>query len=181
MKRKIRKTELTILVLAIAILIIINYNYLGNLLSNILENQIKTLGYFGVFISVFILELIPQPFISALVPFTTGLLFGLNLQNLILMMIVGYLTSNYLAYFIGKYYADSIAKFLISKKNYEKSLKWFEKYGKTAITILALTPLPYLPVLGGIFKMTPHEFTLYAVIPRLFHFLVYSYLILLII
>ena len=170
---------LTFLILVLLAIIIFNYSYLSGLLGGFFEDQIQIWGYFGVSISSFILELIPQPFLSALVPFTTGLLLKLDFQYLFFTMLISSIIANYIAYFFGKYYGDSIALFLVSKESYEKSLNWFGKYGKKSITFLALTPIPYFPVMGGIFKMTLREFTVYAIIPRIFHFIIFAHLILL--
>jgi membrane protein DedA with SNARE-associated domain len=178
MKEKLSlKIVITLLLLTGLTICLINYNYLSNLIESLLEKQIGNWGYYGIIISVFILEFIPQPFLSALIPFTTGLLFNLNTLGLIITMILTSIIANYAAYFLGRYYGDFTTRFFISKKNYEKSLIWFKKYGKKSITILALTPLPYFPIMGGIFKMNFKEFTLYAIIPRIFHFTIFSCLI----
>ena len=177
-KKSTRKYIFLFGILVLLIVLIYNYTYLEGLVGDFFEKQIKSWGYYGFVISVFVLELIPQPFLSALVPFTTGLIFDLNSTYLILLMVGTSILANYLAYFFGRHYADTIALYLVSRKNYEKSLIWFEKYGNKSITILALTPLPYFPVMGRIFKMTTYEFTIYAIIPRIFHFVIFSALIL---
>ncbi len=177
MGKRFRRFIFTLLLLVGLIICLLNYNFLSSFAENYLETQIENLGYLGVIFSVFVLELIPQPFLSALIPFTTGLLFNLNAYYLLFMVIVTSIVANYLAYFLGFRYGDSIANFFVSEKNYEKTTKWFDKYGKISITILALTPLPYFPIMGGIFKMTFKEFTTYAIVPRMFHFIIFSSLI----
>ena len=164
-------------ILAILALGFIYYTPIQNTLSDFLEDQIAILGYYGIFISVFLLELIPQPLISALLPFTTGLLLDLKFFNLLLILLIGSITANYLAYFIGIIYGEKMARYFISEKNYNKSVQWFDKYGMSFMTILALTPLPYFPIMGGIFHMTFKEFTMYAIIPRIFHLVIFSFLI----
>jgi len=174
----IRRGFVLIVLLIFFVYLILNYGKIETGVNRFLENQIGTWGYFGVFISVFILELVPQPFFSSLFPLITGLVFNLNVIYLILLVIFTSVIANYTAYFIGIYYGDSVALYLISKKNYERSIRWFDRHGMKIIAILALTPLPYFPVMGGIFKMTFREFTYYAIIPRVLNIIIFSFLIL---
>jgi len=45
------------------------------------------------------------------------------------------------------------------------------------MAVLALTPLPYFPILAGIFKMRFVDFIIYAIFPRVIHMIGYGYLI----
>jgi len=166
-----------IIILILLLLLIINYKAIDSYIGDFLKDIVATWGYVGIFIIIFIFETIPQPFISALFAFSAGLLFGLNFYLLLTLTIISAIIANYTAYALGLYYGESLVKIFITKKSYDKSVKWFNRYGKLSITFLALTPLPYFPVLGGIFKMTFKEFTLYAILPRLFHFVIFSFLI----
>jgi uncharacterized membrane protein YdjX (TVP38/TMEM64 family) len=157
--------------------IILNYSAIEKVANDFLKTQIGVWGYFAIFASVLILELVPQPFFSSLFPLITGLVFNLNVIYLVSLVVVTSVIANYMAYFIGRHYGDSMAYYLISKKNYELSIKWFERHGMKIIAILALTPLPYFPVMGGIFKMTFKEFTYYAIIPRILNIIIFSFLI----
>lgn len=154
-------------------LLIVNYTRLKQYFGTVLEEQIGAWGYFGVFIIVFILEMVPQPLISTLLPYTTGLIFGLKFKLLLPIMLIGAIPASYLSYFIGLRYGENIVGIFIDKKNYDNSVKWFKKNGRIFIATLALTPLPYFPVLGGIFQMKLSGFTRYAIIPRIIHILGY--------
>jgi undecaprenyl-diphosphatase len=175
--KRIRSIIITLLILIGLSICLINYSHLSDLAEGFLQEQIANWGYLGIGVAVFILELIPQPFLSSLIPFTIGCLYNLNSFYLITIIILYSIVANYTAYFFGVRYGDPIAKFFVSEKNYKKSIRWFDKYGKKSITILALTPLPYFPVMGGIFRMTFKEFTMYAIIPRMFHFAIFLSLI----
>lgn len=164
-------------ILVLLLILFANHSYLENLINNFFETQIYSWGYFAIFIFIFFLELIPQPLISGLIPFTIGISFGFQYKILLIITLVSAIFANYLAYYIGYFYSDSIALVLVSKENYEKSLDWFSRYGTKIITFLALTPFPYFPVLGGIFKMNFIKFTLFAIIPRIIHFIIFSYII----
>ncbi len=169
------KNKLLIWILAVIVFafLIFYYTALQNLLSNFLQKEISLWGYTGFFVIVFLLEILPQPFISGLVPFTIALLFGLHFWYLFIIMVVSALSANYIAYAIGRKYGDAIIGKYIHKNNYGKSILWFEKYGKMGITFVALSPLPYFPIIGGIFKMSVKEFTYYAIIPRFIHFAIF--------
>jgi membrane protein YqaA with SNARE-associated domain len=179
MNKRTRRTIGLIIIITLLFVSISNYTYLSNTAENFLKNQVSSFGYSAIGTSVFILELIPQPFLSSLIPFTIGVLFNLNYIYLILIVVSTSIIANYTAYFLGLKYGTSLAKFFITQNNYEKSIKWFDKYGKKSISFLALTPLPYFPIMGGVFKMTLKQFTIYAIIPRIFHFIIFLSLIIL--
>lgn len=169
-----KKTRTILIVLFILIGLtacLANYTYLTTLAEEVLQKQIGNSGYYGIAISVFLIELIPQPILSSWIPCSIGLLFNMNFFYIILISVASAIPANYIAYFIGTNYGKSMAHFFVSEANYEKSVKWFDKYGKKSISVLALLPLPYFPIMGGLFKMTFKEFTLYAIIPRIFHFI----------
>ena len=158
---------------------IANYKDIQGAIGENLAQQVESYGYPTVFITAFLVELLPQPFVSSLVPFTSGLVFGLDFTTLLILLLIGALSSNYLAYYLGIRYGKRVSIRLVGEENYENSLTLFKKYGKLGISMFALTPLPYFPILGGIFKMNLWEFTVYAIIPRIFHFLIASYIIIL--
>ncbi|MAG01762.1 hypothetical protein CMI42_00330 [Candidatus Pacearchaeota archaeon] len=176
---KARRYLSLLLIFIIILILLINYNAVESSILTFLEGQISTLGYVGIFITVFFLELVPQPIVSPLLPMITGIYFGFNYLNLLYIVLISSIISNYTAYFFGKIYGEPIVRFFMNERNYQRSIRWFDKHGKIGITLLALTPLPYFPVIGGIFKMKLHEFTLFAIIPRILHFIIFSYIILL--
>ncbi len=175
---KIKRRYIVVsLFVVLTLIIALNYTFIENILRQYLEDQISTFGYSAIFASIFILESIPQPFLSGLVPLTIGIGFNLTFATLLTLAIISSITANYLAYFIGKHGGDRATSLLIREKNYKKSVDWFNRHGIKTISILALSPLPYFPVMGGIFKMKFKDFTLYAIIPRIFHFIIFSSLI----
>ncbi len=166
-----------LIILVLLIYSLLNYNTLQSQIEGSLKSSIDKYGYWVVFISAFLLEVIPQPFVSALVPFANGLLLGLDFKTLFFYMFIGAISSNFFGYYLGIKYGPRISIQIVGEENYEKGLSWFKKYGKIGISILALTPLPYFPILTGIFKMKFREFIAYAIIPRTFHLIIFSYLI----
>ena len=178
---KTRRNVTFAILLILFMIILFNYKEINQFLNTFLENQIIAFGYLAIAVAVFALEFFPQPFLSALVPFTTGLLLGMDFYYLLLTLGVFAITANYTAYWFGRHYGKPIIRFFINQKNYDRSLRWFNKYGYRSISFLALTPLPYFPVLGGLFRMTFKEFTIYAIFPRILHVLIFSYMILVIV
>ena len=166
-----------LLIITLSLITILNYSTIEHYINRYVQDLVEEYGYYAIGTLVFFLETVPQPFISALVPLSVGIIFELNIVVLLSMVIIVSITANYTAYFIGYYSSDQITKFFTNKKNYQKVQKWFEKYGKYSLSILALSPLPYLPIIGGIYKMKFIEFTIYAIIPRFIHFLIFGLLI----
>ena len=134
-----------------------------------------------IILSFFLICLNPlATWFLALFSAVSSSIFGLDFFMLLGLTLIAVISSNYLGYFIGKKYSNNIKRYMINKNNYEKSLSWFNRFGNKTITLLALTPLPYFPILGGLFKMKLKEFTIFAIIPRIFHFLIFSLIILII-
>lgn len=171
---KLRTTLLFLGLIILVSLIILNFNYFEKTISSFIESRLITWGYIGFFFFVFLLEAIPQPFLSALILLVSGSLLGLNFIILFWLTLLSSILANYTAYFLGLSLKESAINLLISENSYRKYLSWFEKYSRKSITILALTPFLYFPIIGGIFKMKLSEFTKYAVIPRIIHFLIFS-------
>lgn len=161
-------------VFSVLILGVLNYSPILEFLRVTLEEGILRWGYVGISVSIFILEFIPQPFISSLIPLSSGIVFGLDIHRVLILAIISAVTANYLAYLLGSRYGEKIVKFFISRKAYGKSVEWFRRHGKKSITMLALTPLPYFPIMGGIFKMSTKEFIVYAIVPRIIYLVVFS-------
>jgi len=178
--KNIKKLKIASLILGLIVLLvftysIINFSLLQNQINDSLGNQVQKYGYIAVFILAFILEISPQPFASAIIPYTNGLILGLDFKSLLTVTIVGVILSSLTAYAIGIRYGEKVTIKLVGKENFEKSDKTFKKYGKPGMALLALTPLPYFPILGGVFKMDFKDFLLFAIIPRIIHFLIFGY------
>jgi len=102
-----------------------------------------------------------------------------NVITLFWLTIIGSILANYAAYYLGLSLESSAVKLFVKEENYDKSLSWFNKYGKKSFSLLALSPLPFFPILGGVFKMNFFEFTKYAIIPRIIHYLIFGSILIL--
>jgi len=169
------------IILISLIVISLNYSEISTWFESTLEENIKNFGYSSIFIAAFLLESFPQPFISSLIPFATGLFFNLSFIPLISMVVIGSIIGNYVAFTIGAHYGKPVANLVISQKSYRRSVSWFKRHGRKSMVILALTPLPYFPMMAGILRMSIREFTLYGVIPRIIHLISFGYMLLYII
>jgi membrane protein YqaA with SNARE-associated domain len=179
--KTIKRVKLFSLILSLLVLIfftysIINYGLLKNQIEDGLGNQVIKYGYIAVFILAFLLEGTPQPFVSALFPFINGLMLGLDFQILLLVTIMGATLSGFTTYVIGLIYGKKLAVKITGEETFEKYNSLFKRYGKPGMVIIALTPFPYFPILGGIFKMDLRDFITFAIIPRIFHFVIFGYI-----
>ncbi len=176
-KGKLKRILIKVFLAFVLIFVLVNYIAFRNSSQEILQQQIQSWGYFGMFIFVFLLEAFPQPILSPLIPFSIGIILGFDFVFSFVVLLFATIFSNYFAYSIGKKYDRTIVSWFVSNSNYKISSNWFGRYGKIAFTILALTPLPYFPLLGGIYKMSLKDFTIYAVLPRIIYTIFYSSLI----
>ena len=177
-KIKIATSIIGILVIILFLYGLVNYRILDKQISERVEFYVGKYGYYSVFVFSFILEISPQPFIGAVGTVASGLVFGLNFYYLLILVIVAGTLSAITAYAIGRLYGKRIVIKLFGRKNYEKYSLLFKKYGKLAISLAALTPIPYFPVIAGVFKMKAVDFAVYALFVRVIHFVVFSYLLL---
>ena len=177
-KLKLATSIIAILVLIFFLYGLVNYRILDKQISERVESYVGKYGYSAVFVLSFILEFSPQPFIGAVGTLASGLVFGLNFYYLLILVMAAGTLSAITAYSIGKIYGKRFVIRLFGRKNYEKYNLLFRKYGKLAISMAALTPIPYFPIIAGVFKMKAADFAIYALFVRLIHFVVFSYLLL---
>jgi membrane protein YqaA with SNARE-associated domain len=133
-------------------------------------------GYFGVLLFSFLLEISFQ-LIGPDLLLVAGVLMKMKMFYLLFSIITGSIIAGFLGYHLGLVYGDSILSFALRKRNMIKAIEIFKIYGKFGLTILALTPLPYFPILGGIFSLRLKEFIIYAMIPRIIRYMGLAYLL----
>jgi|APSaa5957512576_1039674.scaffolds.fasta_scaffold63058_1 uncharacterized membrane protein YdjX (TVP38/TMEM64 family) len=165
-----------LIVLALFIYSLVNYKFLQKEINYALGERVEDYGLPAVFVLGFLLEISPQPFASALVPFANGLLIGINFESLLVATLIAVILASLFAYWLGIYLGKPIVIKMVGKEKYDKSDNLFKKYGKAGMAVLALTPLPYFPIFAGIFKMRFADFIIYAVFPRMIHMFVYGYI-----
>jgi len=176
-KIKICSLVFSLLVLGLLIYSIFNYSFLKNQINENLNSQVVKYGYVAVFVLAFLLEISPQPFASAIVPFTNGLVLGLSYNYLLIYTLLAVVTSSFIAYLLGIYFGKGLTIKLVGEENYDKYHEIFKKYGKFGMALIAITPLPYFPIIAGLFKMDFFDFIFYAVIPRVVYFFIFAYVL----
>ncbi|TWI73927.1 membrane protein YqaA with SNARE-associated domain [Desulfobotulus alkaliphilus] len=122
-------------------------------------------GYMGIMVFSLLLEVSfqligPDLFIAV------GVVIKMNPFYLLASIITGSFLAGFIGYHLGRVYGEPILHYTLKKQNMMKAINIFQKYGKFGLTILALTPLPYFPILGGIFRLSLKDFMVYALVPR---------------
>lgn len=144
-------------------------------LANILINIISQTGYFGIF-SLMTIESLLVPLPSEITMPFSGFLVStgkLTLVGVALAGGLGNLFGSILAYALG-YWGEEVfvLKFikkygkylLISEHEYEKSRRWFEKYGQFIVFVSRLLPgiRTYISLPAGVAKMNFKKFCFFT-------------------
>ena len=154
-----------LIVVGIALIISFNYNYFNETIKINIQNY----GLIGVLVFSALLDVLFQP-IGPEIPGIMGILLGLNLVLVFIFTIIGSMVGSIINYVIGKKYLLSNIKSFYSVKKYSKYQNFFHRYGKLAVFISAISPVPWAPFcwMAGTFHMKFWQYTLYGLIPRIF-------------
>jgi len=146
-------------------------------LAHFIINFIESTRYLGIFVLMTLESaLIPIPS-EVTMPFS-GFLASSGKLSLIYIVITGTvanLAGSYIAYYIGYFLEETIllnlikkwGKFiLVSEHDYERTSKWFQKYGDKIIFISRLLPgvRTIISLPAGMFEMDIKKFTVYTII-----------------
>ena len=162
---------LNILVILLLIWSLINYKLLNQEVSQF----VQVWGLLAIIFLVILLEGAPIFVGSGLV---VASVLAMNIINpwLILFLFLFFaLVGNILYFYLGYFSGKRIFKYF-KKKNVKKYEELFKKYVFTAMIITAVSPIPYLPTLAGIFRMTsPILITKVLVIRMIRHVVVFLF------
>ncbi|MBU2522763.1 MAG: VTT domain-containing protein [Nanoarchaeota archaeon] len=150
--------------------------YLLSLGQEKISTMALGIGYFGIFIFTFLLDVSFQ-ILSPDIFLISGIIAGMNFIHLTTIVIIASWISGIVAYYLGITHSKIMLDSVMSRKRSRKALAYFKKYGKFGMALIALTPIPYLPILGGIFRMKIKDFIIYALLIRALHFLMIAYII----
>mgnify|MGYP000957820189 CR=1 FL=1 len=64
----------------------------------------------------------------------------------------------------------------MSKKTLDKAIGFMNVYGKVAILVAAIFPLPYVPMIIGALGVNPRNFSLFGLLPRAVGLATFGYL-----
>ncbi|MFT4312747.1 MAG: YqaA family protein [Candidatus Woesearchaeota archaeon] len=127
-------------------------------------------GLVGIFIGSFVLDTLLQP-VGPDVPLILGIVNGEHSIYIILILVLlGSYLSGYFCVYIGRKFGSKGVKFMLGKKKYKKFME-NQHYGKWALFIGSLSPVPYIPYLGGIYHLSHKEIWLIMFLPRTIRFI----------
>jgi membrane protein YqaA with SNARE-associated domain len=132
---------------------------------------ISDYGLLAIFVISFISDFLVQP-IGPDVPLMLGIFANISNKWIILIIV---LLGSYLAlicsYIIGKKIGFSGIEKIIGKKKSEK-IKNSPHYGIFILFLGALTPIPYIPYLAGMWNLNLKQVIFFIAIPRSIRFLI---------
>jgi membrane protein YqaA with SNARE-associated domain len=177
-KKRIIFGAIEILILALIIFIfvwgIVNYTFIEENISK----QLEASGLIGIFIASFLLDLIPQ-YVSPHSVILTSKLFGFDFIKSFLLVIIGSSIGSILGYEIGYFSRNrsDLPKILFREKIVRKVHNTIHNGGKWIVTLAAISPIPYVPILLGVFGLNRKNFLIYGVIPRIIGYFIFGTLV----
>ncbi|MFW6449704.1 MAG: YqaA family protein, partial [Nanoarchaeota archaeon] len=131
--------------------------------------MVSEYGLIAILLTSFITDFLVQP-VGPDVPLVLGVLGGKhNLAPVFALVIVGSYAALFCAYFIGKKIGFNGIEKIIGKKKCEKVIN-SSYYGKWILVVTSFSPVPYIPYLAGMWKLSFKEVVLYVVVPRTIRF-----------
>lgn len=143
--------------------------FLGVLLFTVYVRKVIALfvsdfGFIGIYIVSFITDLLVQP-IGPDVPLILGVVAKLNPWIVLFMVLLGSYTALFVAYYLGKTIGAAGIERIIGKNNFAK-LKKYETGSKWFMFIGALSPIPYIPYLAGLWRFSLIDTIMFVAVPR---------------
>lgn len=139
---------LNVLVVLLLVWSLINYR--------ILDKEVTQLVQFGglsaMIFFIIILEGAPI-FIGPSVAVASMLAINtINPWLILLLFLTSAFIGNFIYYYLGYFYGKKILKYF-NKKDVKRYRNLFKKYGRVTMIIMAISPIPYLPTLAGVFRL----------------------------
>jgi membrane protein YqaA with SNARE-associated domain len=182
MEKKIKRVLFQTVEVAITLAIIAFFIYsifnFGGLKDQ--YTQENDTNYIILFLTAIFLEAAPQ-LVSVSLILTGIILAGTTPHTAIFIVTAGSFIGSLIGFLVGHLFAERAVELIISEKRIEKEKsrirKYTDKHGKWMLAILAITPLPYFPVLFGGLKMNGKEFIIYGALIRALSYVMYGYFI----
>ena len=149
--------------ISVGLYVIFNYEYF-EIQMNYFINKF---GLIGILITSFLADLFEHPF-GPEIPASVGVLLGLNFVLVIIFSVLGSYLGSLVNFYIGRKYLSKRVGEIDENKIQKKHYKFFNKYGKLALVLAAISPVPWVAFcwLAGIFKMSLKQFFIWGLIPR---------------
>jgi membrane protein YqaA with SNARE-associated domain len=113
-------------------------------------------------------DLLVQP-VGPDVPLVIGILSGLDMWAVLIMVLVGSYLALLLSYYLGRSIGAAGIERIVGRKSFAKIEK-YKMRGKWFMFISALTPVPYIPYLAGLWNFSLKDNILYVMVPRTIRF-----------
>ena len=140
---------LNVLVISLLVWSLINYKFINQEVSQFVQFG----GLLSMLFLVILLEGAPV-FVGSGLVVAAVLTMGTENSGFILFLFLFFaLVGNVIYYYLGYFSGKRILKYF-DKKDVKKYKKLFKKYGFATMIFTAVSPIPYLPTLAGVFKMT---------------------------
>jgi len=153
---------LNILVILLLVWSLINYRVFNQEVTQFVQVG----GLLAMVFLVILLEGAPV-FIGSGLVIASALAINIINPWLILFLFLFFaLVGNIVYYYLGYFSGKRIFKYF-DKKDVKKYEELFKKYGFTAMIITAVSPIPYLPTLAGVFRIKSKVFIAEVLIIRM--------------
>jgi len=167
----LKQLVIILLITTIFVLFIIFHSELGN----IFQRCFSVYGFLGLALFVLIMDILVQPISPDIVIFGSAL----GGANIILTALIGgfsSITAGIAGYFIGRKLISTGAKGIFSANHLRNGERLFNRYGKWAVAIGALTPVPFSAVCwsAGLYHMRFHLFLITSLLTRIPRFFIMS-------
>ena len=157
-----------IFLMTLVVLIAIVFFNIGTL-NSFIKSYLNIYGYPAVFVFSALSNSFDQPIGPDAVA-VAGRLVGLDVLYVFIFAVAGTWFMDILNYNLGKRVFSERVKASCSTKKYNNYCKLFFKYGRFALLISALLPIPeiFMEWLAGAFHMNKRDFFFCAMLPKAF-------------
>jgi membrane protein YqaA with SNARE-associated domain len=169
-KREILKIFGVMLSTLIVLLMILSYLYRETLQLYFTEN-IQAYGLIIMFVVSGLLETIPQLVAPHFLLLNSALL-GFPDFTSFVVVTSGAVVGAIIGLDVGRHFGYNLACEIYTKEKVDKIKDLLNSHGRWFVTLAALSPLPYLPVIFGSLGMKRRQFYIHGLIPRIISFIV---------
>lgn len=163
LKRKIEEIDLLVLIIFVGLLIFSLVNF--QLLNNKITTSVQSYGIGFLFFITGFIEFFPM-FFSPTLPLIVMISAGFSVFLSTLIVCLASIMGSILGFEVGRQYGFQYVCVLFNPNQWIKVNYFLKKYGKIFMTLAALTPLPYFPIIFGALEIPKKDFLLFGVVPR---------------
>ncbi|MDD5192939.1 MAG: VTT domain-containing protein [Candidatus Nanoarchaeia archaeon] len=158
-----------VIFILIIIPLIIFVSIYSTQVRSFIQKNISIYGYPAVLIFSILANSFDQPIGPDAIA-VVGLLFGLDVLYLFIFAVIGTWIMDLTSFYIGRKVFSGKIKAACSTKKHAQHCKLFFKYGRFALLIGALTPVPevFMIWLSGAFGMKLRDFFIYGMLAKAF-------------